>query len=173
GSCSLVGLLTAIREYLRCPVPLHELAEEACEIELSVLHKPIGKQDQYMAVFSGMTVLDIDRTGIVSVRPLALSAGALSDFVANTHVYYTGVRRASLDILADQARALSTDGDASHAVVLDSLHRIKELGHRILEAISSENFDAFGELLDEHWRHKRRISSKISLERVDELYSHV
>src|SRR5262249_49070739 len=134
--------------------------------------KPIGKQDQYMAVYSGMTVLDIDRTGTVSVRPLALSAGALNDFVANTHVYYTGVRRDSLDILADQARALSKD-DASHTVVLDSLHRIKDLGHRILEAISSENFDAFGELLDEHWRHKRRISPKISLERVDELYGHV
>jgi D-glycero-alpha-D-manno-heptose-7-phosphate kinase len=173
SSCYLVGLLTAIREHLRRPVPLQELAEEACEIELGMLNKPIGKQDQYMAVYSGMTVLDIDRAGTVSVRPLALSAGALSDFLANTHVYYTGVRRDSLDILADQARALTANDDASHVVVFESLHRIKDLGYRILDAISSENFDTFGELLDEHWRQKRRMSPKISLERVDQLYDHV
>jgi D-glycero-alpha-D-manno-heptose-7-phosphate kinase len=173
SSCYLVGLLTAIREYLRRPVPLHDLAEEACDIELRILKKPIGKQDQYMAVYSGMTVLEIAKDGQVAVKALRLSSGAISDFVANTHIYYTGVRRDALDVLASQDQALKKAENASHAVVVDSLHRIKELGYRILNAISAENFDEFGALLDEHWQNKKRMSSKISLGQVDTLYDQV
>src|SRR5690348_14747200 len=72
SSCYLVGLLTALRAYTRRPVPLQEVAEEACDIELRVLGKPIGKQDQYMAVYGGLTALNIDRTGRVDVCPVPL-----------------------------------------------------------------------------------------------------
>ena len=60
-----------------------------------------------------------------------------------------------------------------HARVADSLHRIKELGHRILEAIEASNFDRWGELLDEHWQSKKKLSNKITWSRVDEIYDEV
>src|SRR5690606_33456637 len=93
SSAYLVGLLTALHHFRRDHVPLQVLAEEACHIEVDILGEGIGKQDQYMAVYGGFTVLDIDRDGTVDVRSVELPSGAVDAFVATTHLYYTRVRR--------------------------------------------------------------------------------
>jgi D-glycero-alpha-D-manno-heptose-7-phosphate kinase len=149
------------------------LAEEACYIELEVLGKPIGKQDQYMAAFGGLTVLDIERDGTVDVRSIELGSSSLSALIANTHIYYTGVERDALSVLAEQNGALESKNRVDHARVADSMHQIKELGRRIMSAIETEDFDSWGRLLDEHWRNKKRLSSKISFGKVDQLYEYV
>ena len=181
----LVGLLTALRHYRREFISLQAIAEEACHIELDVLGKPVGKQDQYMAAFGGLTVLDIAQDGAVRVRPVASSSGALSAFVANTHLYYTGQRRSATDVLRDQDDAMRRAGRRGRedepegvvsfrpAAVPDALLRIRDLGHRILEAVESEAYDDWGLLLHEHWCSKKRLSTRVSLDRVDELYDHV
>lgn len=175
SSSYLVGLLTALREYRRIPGPPQGLAEEACRIELEVLKKPIGKQDQYMASFGGLTVLDIGQDGVVKVRAAKFQAATIFDFIANTHIYYTGVQRAATDILSEQDAALrgARDPGSPESPVAESLLRIKDIGYRILEAIETENFDEFGRLLHSHWEHKRRMSAKITLSTVDELYDTV
>jgi D-glycero-alpha-D-manno-heptose-7-phosphate kinase len=180
SSSYLVGLLAALHQYRRDFVPLQELAEEACHIELDVLGKPIGKQDQYMAVFGGLTVLDISRDGTVAVRPAAASSSALNAFIANTHLYYTGHRRSAIEVLRDQDSAMRSAGDGAgqasagaRAHVADALLRIRELGYRILEAVEGEDYDAWGRMLHEHWCSKKRLSPKISMSRVDQLYEHV
>src|SRR2546425_4704397 len=146
----LVGLLTALHHYRRDPVPLQSLAEEACHIELSVLKKCIGKQDQYMAVFGGLTVLEIASNGTVDVRPAQLHDGALASFIAHTHIYYTGLFHDAIDVLSHQDSALRSPSP-HRAVVENSLNGIKDLGYRILDAIQSEDFDRWGLLLHEHW----------------------
>jgi D-glycero-alpha-D-manno-heptose-7-phosphate kinase len=173
SSAYLVGLLTALHHYRRDFVPLQALAEEACHIELEVLGKRIGKQDQYMAVYGGFTVLEIDRDGTVHVRSVELPSGAVDAFVANTHLYYTGVRRSAEDVLRAQDGAMRDAKAPTHAQVEDSLHRIKDLGYRILDAVESEDFDRWGMLLHEHWEHKRRLSDRVSLGEVDRLYDYV
>lgn len=173
SSSYLVGLLTALREYRRVPAPPQQIAEEACRIELDVLGKPIGKQDQYMASFGGLTVLDIAKDGTVAVRSVKFQAATIFDLIANTHMYYTGVQRAATDILADQDAALRPGHPAEDPSVGERLLRIKEIGYRSLEAIETEDFDEFGRLLHAHWEEKRRLSAKISLSAVDELYDTV
>jgi D-glycero-alpha-D-manno-heptose-7-phosphate kinase len=190
SSAYLVGLLTALHQYRRQYVSLQALAEEACHIELDVLGKPIGKQDQYMAAFGGLTVLDIARNGTVDVRAIGSPSGSVSALVANTHLYYTGQRRSAVDVLRDQDQAIRTlsvekaaaNGAGAPATataaltprgVVDALLRIKDLGYRILEAIENESYDEWGRLLHEHWCSKKRLSNRISLERVDTLYEHV
>ncbi|HEX8154180.1 MAG TPA: galactokinase [Thermoanaerobaculia bacterium] len=173
SSCYLVGLLNALHHDRRDYVPLQALAEEACHIELNVLREGIGKQDQYMAAYGGLTVLEIDREGLVQVRQLRPSSGDISELVAHLHVYYTGELRDAREVLADQNAAMQQQGSVDHARVAESLHRIKELGYLALEAIESGNFDRFGALLDEHWQNKKRMSSKISLRAVDEIYTEV
>jgi D-glycero-alpha-D-manno-heptose-7-phosphate kinase len=172
SSAYLVGLLTALHHYRRDHVSLQELAEEACWIELEVLEKGIGKQDQYMAVFGGLTVLEIAPGGQVRVRAVDLPSGSVDAFVANTHLYYTGVRRSAEEILRDQDSALRTNGAAT-AQVEQALHSIRDLGHRILEAIEEEEFDQWGILLHEHWCSKRRLSGRISNDAIDDIYQHV
>ncbi len=173
SSSYLVGLLTALREYRRIPGPPQEISEEACRIELEILRKPIGKQDQYMAAFGGLTVLDIAKDGTVAVRRARVSSATIFDLVANTHLYYTGVQRSAIDILAEQDAAMRAGAGPASPPVAESLIRIKDIGYRILEAIEEENFDRFGELLDDHWQSKRRMSSRITFGRVDEIYDTV
>jgi D-glycero-alpha-D-manno-heptose-7-phosphate kinase len=173
SSCYLVGLLNALHHDRRDYVPLQSLAEEACHIELDILKQPIGKQDQYMATYGGLTVLEIARDGSVAVRQLRPSSGDIAELVAHTHIYYTGSQRDAREVLHDQNMAMQKKESTDHARVADSLHRIKDLGYRILEAIEGSNFDRWGELLHEHWTSKKKMSSKISLSKVDAVYDEV
>lgn len=123
-----------------------------------------------MATFGGLTALDISRDGAVRVTSVELGTSAIAELVTNTHVYYTGMRREAADVLSDQDHAMRAAVHADHQRVADSLHRIKELGYRSLEAIEGGNFDAWGTMLDEHWQQKKRLSEKISWNRIDEIY---
>lgn len=169
----LVGLLLALHQLTSGNVARKELAEEACTIELDVLRKPIGKQDQYIAAFGGLSVFEIDKQGEVQCESLDLGDGSLTDLVANSHIYYTGQDRAAVEVLAPQNQAMISDDDPRHSEVAESLDRIKELGRRTLEAIRNEDFDAWGQLLHEHWMFKKRLSSMVSLPSVDAIYEEV
>jgi len=173
SSSYLIGLLTALHHYRRDYISLQDLAEEACHIELNILNKGIGKQDQYMAAFGGLTVLDIAKDGKVTVKPVRMGSSALAELVANTHVYYTGFRRDAMEVLSDQNTAMQSSEKPKHEVVTNSLNHIKDLGYRILDAIAGEDFDAWGNMLDEHWRYKKQMSSRISLTKVDHIYEEV
>jgi D-glycero-alpha-D-manno-heptose-7-phosphate kinase len=173
SSCYTVGLLNALHNDRRDYVSLQTLAEEACRIELDILQGGIGKQDQYMAAFGGLTVLDIAPDGKVAVRQLSPSSSDIADFVAHSHIYYTGAQRDAGEVLSDQNTAMREKASVDHTRVADSLHRIKALGYRILEAIEQGNYDKWGELLDEHWQNKKQLSSKISLDAVDAIYDEV
>ncbi|HEX2060176.1 MAG TPA: galactokinase [Thermoanaerobaculia bacterium] len=173
SSCYLVGLLNALHHDRRDYVPLQALAEEACHIELDILKQPIGKQDQYMAAYGGLTVLEIAKDGTVAVRQLRPSSSDIAEFVAHTHIYYTGSQRDAREVLHDQNVAMQQKDSVAHVRVEDSLSRIKELGYRILEAIEAGNYDAWGQMLDEHWQNKKKLSGKISLQKVDQIYDEV
>jgi len=169
SSCYVVGLLNAVRGYLLRPVEFAQLAEEACAIEIDVLHKPIGKQDPYMAAFAGLTELRIARDGSVAVERVALPSYAISELVSKTHLYYTNVQRPAVEILGEERAALE-HGDKN---VENSLRQMLEVGMQIGAAIKSGDFDRFGELLHEHWTLKKRLSNKIALAPINELYEHV
>ncbi len=172
SSAYLVGLLLALHQYRRAFVPLDTLAEEACYIELNVLKKPIGKQDQYMATFGGLTVLEIMHNGEVDVRQVSLRESAISDLVNHTHIYYTGLNRSASGVLEDQNAAMNGQSP-QRTQVENSLNCIKDLGYRILGAIESENFDNWGRMLHEHWEYKKRMSEKIRVSVCDQIYEEV
>ncbi len=162
----LVALLRALHALKREHVPPHRLAEEACRIEIEILGSPVGKQDQYIAAFGGMTCLDIAPDGAVTVSPLPMSAHHLDELRNSLLLFYTGIERRSLDILEDQHRDTAQTRDD----VLDSLHRTKGLGLEIKAALEAEDLGRFGELLDVHWQNKKRRSAKISDPRIDRWY---
>lgn len=173
SSCYIVGLITALRAYKREFVPLADVAEEACDLELNVLNKKIGKQDQYMATFGGLTTLDIAKDGKVTVNSVQLGESALAGLIGNTHIYYTGQHRGAVEVLQEQDSAMRAADVTRPNAVQDSLGAIKDLGYKILEQIKSQNFDEFGLSLHEHWMNKRRMSAKISNQLWDRLYDDV
>ncbi len=162
----LVALLTALYELKREKVPTLALAEQAVHIEMELANHPVGKQDHYLASFGGITCLDIEVDGKVSVNPLKISSTDSEELRSNTLLFFTGLQRSSREILQAQRE----DTRRAERTVVDSLHRTKELGYSIKEVLEQGNLEKFGRLLDEHWQNKKRRSGKISDPKIDRWY---
>jgi D-glycero-alpha-D-manno-heptose-7-phosphate kinase len=161
-----VGLLKALHTLKREAVDAQHLAEEACHIEIDLLGRPIGKQDQYIAAFGGFTCMDIDYDGTVRVEPLGLSFETTKELENDVILFYTNINRDGLDILSTQNKATERDEKA----VVANLHEIKEIGQEIRRVLRAGDVPAFGRLLDTHWQTKKNLSGEISNPRIDRWY---
>jgi D-glycero-alpha-D-manno-heptose-7-phosphate kinase len=166
SSCYLVGLLNGLHALMQNQVSPQQLAEEACHVELEILKKPIGKQDQYMAAFGGLTVLEISTDGHVRASQLNMSVDLVETLENNLLLFFTGETRNATVILTQQDQGtLRRD-----SVVVSSLCEIKDIGLEIRDAISKGNLRRFGQLLDIHWQSKKRLSAGISNPQIDTWY---
>ncbi|MEZ5396148.1 MAG: galactokinase [Bryobacterales bacterium] len=153
-----VGLLNALYAYRLESPEKSELAEQACHIEMNLLGRPVGKQDQYIAAFGGLSCFEIDVDGRVSAKRLAMEPEALDDLEDHLLMFFTGYSRSSGEMLEDQRTRSSRDDPA----MLDNLHFIKDLGLRIKDTLEGGDIHGFGELMHEHWLHKRKRSKGMS-----------
>ena len=167
SSCYAVGLLHALHTLKRDYVSLADLAEEDFKIEAEILGRPIGKQDPYMAALGGLTVLEIGKDGKVKVRKADVSYEVADALNGNMLVFFTGLTRSADDILIEQKKAVQEE----RKEVIESMHFIKELGYKILEAVESGNISDVGKLFHEHWQYKKKISNKMSNEKFDRIYA--
>lgn len=161
-----VGLLHALSVYKHLHTSVHELAEMACHIEIEMLSQPVGKQDQFIAAYGGITNLEFGADGTVRVSPLTISAHTLTDLESNLLLFFTGYSRSASSILKDQAEK-SVKGDLEMRKNLDET---RLLGLQIKEELINGNALAFGELMDEHWQRKKKRTVGMSNQHIDELY---
>lgn len=166
SSSFTVALLNALHAYKREYFSPRQLAEEACHIELDLLKQPIGKQDQYMAAFGGLTCLSFDKTGEVLVEPLLLPEDLIADLQYRLVMLYSGKERSAAEILIEQDRR-TRELDPQ---VTEALHKIKEIGLETRRQLERGKIDALGELMDEHWKVKKKLSSAVSDAIIDEHY---
>ncbi len=166
SSCYLVGLLNGLHTLTQALVSRQELAEEACHIELDILRKPIGKQDQFMASYGGLTQLEIDIAGNVKATRLCLHDDVVRELESNILLFYTGGLRDATTILAKQDSAARR----KDSQVLGSLREIKDIGIEIRDSIARGNLLRFGKLLDVHWQAKKRLSDGITDANIDRWY---
>ena len=160
------ALLRALYTHRRRLLHTAELAELACEIEINELGEPIGKQDQYAAAFGGVTCFNFDQDDSVQARPLRLKYERLHKLEDNLLLFFTGFARSAGHILHDQhTRTIADDHD-----MLAHLHHVKDLGLRSRRALEAGRLDEFGELMHEHWEHKKKRSERMSNAQVDEWY---
>ena len=167
SSCYVVGLLNALHALTQRQVSPQKLAEEACQIELEILQKPIGKQDQFMAAYGGLTALNISRDGHVEVTRMELDVDNLENLERNILMFYTQEVRDATAILTKQDQATLRNDK----VVVGSLREIKDIGLEIQQAIAGGNLRRFGELLDVHWQSKKRLSAGITNSQIDSYYA--
>jgi D-glycero-alpha-D-manno-heptose-7-phosphate kinase len=160
------ALLRALYAHRRRLLHPRELAELACEIEMNRLGEPIGKQDQYAAAYGGVTCFVFNPDHSVGVCPLNASMDALFDLEDNLLLFFTGFSRSAGSILNDQKQRT----EHSDPSMLQNLHYVKELGLRSREALESGKTSLFGELMHEHWEHKKRRSAGMSNPQIDEWY---
>jgi D-glycero-alpha-D-manno-heptose-7-phosphate kinase len=161
-----VGLLRAVHALKRKYVDPGVVAEEACQIEIDVLKQPVGKQDQYIAAFGGLACFEFSEDGEVQVSPLNASNGTLYDLEEHLVMFFTGYSRNASMVLDDQ----KTRSEIGDAAMLDNLHHIKQLGQCIKLALERGEVRRFGELMHEHWLHKKERSPGTSNERINHWY---
>jgi D-glycero-alpha-D-manno-heptose-7-phosphate kinase len=160
---ALLKALFAHRRRLLLP---DELARLACEIELDILREPIGKQDQYIAAYGGITCFEFNSDDSVNAYPLQINMDTLFDLEDNVLLFFTGFSRRAAAILKDQdKRSRKMDEE-----MLTNLHYVKELGLRSKELLMAGKTCEFGALMHEHWEHKRKRSKGMSNPQIDEWY---
>jgi D-glycero-alpha-D-manno-heptose-7-phosphate kinase len=159
-------LLRVLHKYQRGFVHPRELAELACHIEIDRLGEPIGKQDQYIAAFGGVTVFDFHRDGTVSARPVKASEDVLEQLQENLVLVSTGYHRSAGDILKEQ----DVKSRAKDPAMVSNLHEVKALGQEILENIEAGNLHRFGQLMHTHWLRKKARSQAVSNPDIDRWY---
>jgi D-glycero-alpha-D-manno-heptose-7-phosphate kinase len=160
------SILYGLHLWNRKGISKRDLAEMACHIEIDILGEPIGKQDQYIAAFGGITCFTFCPDGSVTIEPLHLSPETFSNLEDNLVLFFTGFSRAAGDILRDQD-SRSKRGDK---LMIDNLHFVKRLGHESKQALEAGDLRGFAELMHLHWEHKKKRSAGMSNSVIDDAY---
>lgn len=161
-----IALLNALHSYKKEFVSQEQLAKEACKIEIEILREPIGKQDQYMSAFGGITSLIFAKNGTVTVEPLKMSEESQDELHNNILLFYTGISRSASNILQEQNEKSKKDEEST----IDTLHEIKKIGLKTKSALENGDIDKLGEFLDIHWNIKKKLSKGISNNFIDKCY---
>lgn len=160
------ALLKALHAHRRNLVHPEELAEQACQIEIDRLGEPIGKQDQYIAAYGGLTCFRFNRDGKVDAWPLAVDTETRDNLEDGLVMFFTGYSRKASSILREQdTKTKAADGD-----MVANLHFVKELGLKSKEALEAGDLRRFAAYMHEHWQHKKRRSGAMSNGQIDEWY---
>lgn len=162
SSTVTVGALHAMYAYLGEIVTAERLAQEACQIEIEILEKPIGVQDQYIVSSGGLRFMKFEQDGRIVIEDVAIDPADKRRLNENLLLFYTGVSRASEGILDEQKHNI----DAR----VNILRQLKQMAYQARDALECGKLDGIGELLDESWQLKKQLASRISNGKIDSLY---
>ncbi len=164
SSSIIVGLLNALYAYNNEQVTAEQLASEACSMEIDILKKPIGKQDQYIASYGGLREISFISDGTVSIRSLEISQSRKRIFGSNLLLFFTGLTRKSSDILSDQKKHMAEN----HKTLKKMKAQVSKM-NAILE--SEHDFGEIGSMLHQAWSLKRELSKEITNDNIDRMYT--
>lgn len=160
------ALLKALHTCKRNLVHPQALAEQACEIEIERLGEPVGKQDQYIAAYGGLTCFHFLPNGTVEASPLKIQPETQYNLEDNLLLFFTGYSRSASSILKEQdQRSRHSDHE-----MIDNLHFVKELGYQTREVLESGDLEKFGQLMNSHWERKKQRSGRMSNPDIDRWY---
>src|ERR1043165_3305421 len=160
------ALLKALHAFRKNLVHPAELAEQACQIEIEKLREPIGKQDQYIAAYGGITCFNFLPDGRVEARPLKISEETLFNLEDNLLLFFTGYSRSASKILKEQDDK-SKIADKS---MINNLHFVKELGLKSQAALEGADLRQFAAWMDLHWQRKKERAGGMSNPQINEWY---
>jgi D-glycero-alpha-D-manno-heptose-7-phosphate kinase len=162
------ALLRALHMLCNNPISRRDLAEQACHIEIDILGEPIGKQDQYIASFGGITCFEFHADGRVDVAPLRIDTECLHNLEDNLLLAFTGFTRSASEILKDQdSRSRRNDKE-----MIENLHFVKQIGRESKEVLQRGDLRRFAELMHAHWEHKKTRSKGMTNGPIDDCYDY-
>lgn len=166
SSSFTTALIQGIYTYQNRIISKHQLADLACKIEIDILKEPIGKQDQFISSYGGITAFDFNRDDSVNVNSIAISHNFLNELEDNMLMFFTGFSRKAGDLLKDQNEKSKTNDKK----MLDNLKDVKNIGIQSFDAIKNENLQKLAELFNVQWDLKRNRSSGMTNSDIDNIY---
>lgn len=160
------ALLKALHTHKKNLIHPKELAEQACQIELERLQEPIGKQDQYIAAYGGLTCFQFQSDGRVEAWPLRVSSETLYNLEDNLLLFFTGNCRSA----SSSAKEHEQRSKQSERSLVNNLHFIKELSYQSKEALEAGDLTRFAELMNVHWEHEKKRGGSMSNKEIDRWY---
>ena len=145
------ALLKILHCYKKDIIHPEELAEQACKIEIEILNEPVGKQDQYIAAYGGLTCFEFQKNGKVIAKQLKISEYTRHELQDNLLLFFTGYSRSASSILEEQDKKTKQ----SNSEMIKNLNHVKEMGLASMNALESGDLNEFGEIMHEHWLRKR------------------
>ena len=162
----ITALLKALHTLKKNLIHPQELAEQACQIEIDILKEPVGKQDQYIAAYGGITCFRFLPSDRVEAEPLKIDTDTLYNLEDNLLLFFTGYSRAASHILREQdVKSRQADSE-----MIANLHVVKELGHQSKEALEAGDLAGFAKLMNIHWEHKKERSANMTNDRIDQWF---
>lgn len=162
------ALLKALHTLKKNLVHPATLAEQACEIEMNRLAEPVGKQDQYVAAFGGVTCFQFMPDGRVAAWPLKVDQETLYNLEDNLLLFFTGYSRSASAILKEQ----DVKSKKADKAMIDNLHFVKDLGKQIQKTLEQADLREFARLMDVHWQQKKQRSQGMSNPEINDLYDY-
>ncbi len=163
SSTVTVGVLHAMYSYLGDLVSADQLAREACDIEINILGKPVGIQDQYIAAYGGLRFMEFTQNNEVIISKIEIDEAVTRRLNENTMLFFTGVTRQSRTILNEQK-----DNIPQRLSVLDEM---KQIAYIARDQLQAGNIDGFGQLLHESWILKKQLARRVSNGAIDKMYA--
>jgi D-glycero-alpha-D-manno-heptose-7-phosphate kinase len=165
SSAVCVGLLLALYGFQGIYKSAFDLAEEATEIEIITLGKPIGRQDQYASAVGGFNLIEFMRDGGgVRVEPIITPPGTLERLHRQLMLFYTARTRAASDVLSGQRDAINA------GIAIDALQEMRDLAYRFRDALGRGDADALAPVLGRNWELKRTVAPGVSDSQIDGWY---
>src|SRR5262249_11471011 len=163
SSSLTAGLLNALHAHRGQIINRQRLAELASQLEIDILKKPIGRQDQYAAVFGGLNYLPFNPDATVAGAPVACQRETLDELERRVLLLYTGQTRDANEILEQQSRQTSER--------MPVLRQMRDLADEMRRALAGPgDLDTFAALLNASWELKRSLGCGISSDKVEEWY---
>lgn len=162
SSSITVGLLQALYLYQGLPVGAERLAREACEIEIDILGKPIGKQDQYIAVYGGLRHFEFKKDDSVVITNHAINNDFIHQLDAHLILFFTGKTRKSTEILSEQKKKIVS--------TTPILKKMRDQSYELLSAFEKGNLEFLGRALDVGWELKKQLAGGITNPEIDQMY---
>lgn len=162
SSSLTVGLLHAFYQYLGKLVTAEQLAQEACKIEIDILNRPIGKQDQYIAAYGGLKSFKFCKDDSVEVTPIDLISEAKRKLGSNLLLFFTDTTRKAASILEEQNKNINSK--------IEFHNRIKELAYDTLDGLNNLDINRVGENLKINWEMKKNLASNVSNKEIDKMH---
>ncbi len=163
SSSVTVGLLQALYLYQGIIVDAERLAKEACDIEINILGKPIGKQDQYIAAYGGLRHFEFKKNGSVITQAPQVNSDFIYELGQNLMLFFTGKTRRSSEILSEQKKKIIDSANI--------LKRMRDQSFEVLEAFNKKNLRLLGKALEEGWKLKKKLAGGISNSDIDKMYN--